>query len=55
MSYRDRLGVDTSPVWLEFHLVRNIPYTLSELELAEVIYKRFKFGIMTFSESIKHR
>ena len=47
MSYRDRLGVDTSPVWLEFHLVRdseNIPYTLSELELAEVIYKRFKFG-----------
>ena len=47
MSYRDMLGVSTSPKWLEFNLVRdseNIPYTLSDDELAEVLYKRFGFG-----------
>ena len=47
MSYRDKLNVDTSPKWLEFHLIRDsekIPYTLSEDELAETLYKRFGFG-----------
>ena len=41
------LGVSTSPKWLEFNLVRdseNIPYTLSDDKLAEVLYKRFGFG-----------
>ena len=47
MAYASMAANGSPPKWFEFFLVRDsdtIPYTLSDDELAIILYQRFKFG-----------
>ena len=47
MAYAAKASQELPPKWFEFFLVRDaetVPYTLSEEELAKVLYVRFRFG-----------
>ena len=47
MSYASQAALNTQPKWLEIFLARDndtVPYTISEDDLAVILYRRFNFG-----------